>query len=287
MTIATDDGRFAPCGSHRDTGPSQIAVRMLRILIVDDEPLARAHLRSLLEGDPGVIVAGECGDGAAAVAAISCDPPDLVLLDIQMPELDGFDVVRAVGVEQMPLVIFVTAHDAHALEAFAVHAVDYLLKPVAERRLLATVARAKRLAAVPVRSRAAEVAALAALITDVSASRPAPPTELPRFAIRGNGRVTLVPAADIDWVEAMDNYVRVHIGPTTHTIRDTLTHVVRRLPPHMFLRIHRSAAINVRRVRELRTLTGTQHVVILADGTRVAAGRRHRPAIRRLLRQSL
>jgi two-component system, LytTR family, response regulator len=259
---------------------------MLRTLIVDDEPLARAHLRSLLEGDAGVVVAGECGDGAGAAAAITSDPPDLVLLDIQMPELDGFDVVRAVGVEQMPLVIFVTAHEAHALEAFAVHAVDYLLKPVAEDRLLAAVARAKRLAAAPVRSRAAEVAALAALITDVSAGRSAP-GEHPRFAIRGNGRVTLVPPADIDWVEAMDNYVRVHIGPTTHTIRDTLTRVVRRLPPNMFLRVHRSAAINVGRVRELRTFAGAQHVVVLADGTRVAAGRRHRPAIRKLLRQSL
>jgi two-component system LytT family response regulator len=260
---------------------------MLRVLIVDDEPLARAHLRSLLEGDSSITIAGECGDGASAAAAITNDPPDLVLLDIQMPELDGFDVVRAVGVEQMPLVIFVTAHDAHALDAFAVHAVDYLLKPVAEDRLLAAIARAKRLAAVSVRSRAAEVAALAALITDVSAGRPAAAPEHPRFAIRGNGRVTLVPPADIDWVEAMDNYVRVHIGPATHTIRDTLTRVVRRLPPHMFLRIHRSAAINIGRVRELRTLAGTQHVVILADGTRVAAGRRHRPAIRKLLRQSL
>jgi two-component system LytT family response regulator len=260
---------------------------MLRTLIIDDEPLARAHLRSLLERDPGITIAGECGDGATAVAAITSNPPDLVLLDIQMPELDGFDVVRAVGVERMPLVIFVTAHDAHALDAFSVHAVDYLLKPVAEERLLAAVARAKRLAAVPAQSRAADVAALAALITDVSASRPGVPAETARFAIRGNGRVTLVPAADIDWVEAMDNYVRVHIGPATHTIRDTLTRVVHRLPSHMFLRVHRSAAINIGRVRELRTLAGTQHVVILADGTRVAAGRRHRPAIRKLLRQSL
>jgi two-component system, LytTR family, response regulator len=260
---------------------------MLRTLIVDDEPLARAHLRSLLAQDPGVVVAGECGDGVGAVAAITRDLPDLVLLDIQMPELDGFDVVRTVGVERMPLVIFITAHDAHALEAFSVHAVDYLLKPVEEDRLLAAVARAKRLAAAPSQSRSADVAALAALISDVSAARGTAATEPPRFAIRGNGRVMLVPAADIDWVEAMDNYVRVHVGPTTHTIRDTLTRVVHRLPADMFLRVHRSAAINIGRVKELRTLAGTQHVVVLADGTRVAAGRRHRPAIRRLLRQSL
>jgi two-component system LytT family response regulator len=210
-----------------------------------------------------------------------------VLLDIQMPELDGFDVVGTVGVERMPLVIFVTAHDAHALEAFAVHAVDYLLKPVADDRLLAAVTRAKRLAGASSHSRSAEVAALAALITDVTAARGTASADPPRFAIRGNGRVMLVPPSDIDWVEAMDNYVRVHVGPTTHTIRDTLTRVVRRLPPDMFLRVHRSAAINVGRVRELRTLAGTQHVVVLADGTRVAAGRRHRPAIRKLLRQSL
>jgi two-component system LytT family response regulator len=260
---------------------------MLRTLIVDDEPLARAHLRSLLEADPDVVVAGECGDGAGAVAAITHGRPDLVLLDIQMPELDGFDVVGTVGVERMPLVIFVTAHDAHALEAFAVHAVDYLLKPVADDRLLAAVTRAKRLAGASSHSRSAEVAALAALITDVTAARGTASADPPRFAIRGNGRVMLVPPSDIDWVEAMDNYVRVHVGPTTHTIRDTLTRVVRRLPPDMFLRVHRSAAINVGRVRELRTLAGTQHVVVLADGTRVAAGRRHRPAIRKLLRQSL
>ena len=262
---------------------------MLRVLIVDDEPLARAHLRSLLKGDPSIIIAGECGDGASAVAAMTSDPPDLVLLDIQMPELDGFDVVRAVGVEQMPLVIFVTAHDAYALDAFAVHAVDYLLKPVAEDRLLAAVGRAKGLAAVSVRSRAAEIAALAALITDVSAVVTHGLHEPARFAIRGN-RSRHARATGRYRLGRGDGQLcaRAHRSRhATHTIRDTLTRVVRRLPPHMFLRVHRSAAINIGRVRELRTLAGTQHVVILADGTRVAAGRRHRPAIRKLLRQSL
>jgi two-component system LytT family response regulator len=204
-----------------------------------------------------------------------------------MPELDGFDVVQAVGVDRMPLVVFVTAHDVHALEAFAVHAVDYLLKPVAEPRLLAAVARAKRLADASAGTRAAEVATLSALITDVANGRAAARGEPPRFAIRANGRVTLVPPGEIDWVEAMDNYVRIHIGPATHTIRDTLTHVVGRLPASMFLQVHRSAVINIGRVRELRTLSGAQYIVVLADGTRVAAGRRHRIAIRKLLSQSL
>jgi two-component system, LytTR family, response regulator len=259
---------------------------MLRALIIDDEPLARAHLRSLLSADKDVAVVGECGNGTDAVTAILRDKPDLVLLDIQMPELDGFDVVQAVGPDRMPLVVFVTAHDIHALEAFAVHAVDYLLKPVAEPRLLAAVTRAKRLADGSAATRAAEVAALTALITDVSNDRTGR-GEPPRFAIRTNGRVTLVPPREIDWVEAMDNYVRIHIGPSTHTIRDTLTRVVGRLPANMFLQVHRSAVINVGRVRELRTLPGAQYIVVLADGTRVAAGRRHRIAIRKLLSQSL
>jgi two-component system LytT family response regulator len=260
---------------------------MIRALIVDDEPLARTHLRSLLAADPEVVVVGECGNGGDAVAAISSDPPDLVLLDIQMPELDGFDVVRAVGVHRMPLVVFVTAHDAHALDAFAVHAVDYLLKPVAEHRFQTAMARAKRLAGASPASRAADVAALSALIADVSTDRASATGGFPPFAIRGIGRVRLVPPGEIDWLEAMDNYVRVHVGPVTHTIRDTLTHVVRRLPAHMFLRVHRSAVINIGRVRELRTLPGAQYVVVLADGTRVAAGRRYRTAIRTLLHQSL
>ena len=256
---------------------------MVRALIVDDEPLARAHLRSLLGADPDIRIIGECGNGMDAVAAIIRDRPDLVLLDIQMPELDGFDVVQAVGVDRMPLVVFVTAHDTHSLEAFAVHAVDYLLKPVAEDRLLAAVGRAKQLAGAAAGSRAADVAALTALITDVSSDRAASNREPPRFVIRRNGSITLVPPGEIDWLEAMDNYVRVHVGAATHTIRETLTHVVRRLPSHMFLRVHRSAAINIGRVRELRTLPGAQYVVVMADGTRVAAGRRHRTAIRKLL----
>jgi two-component system LytT family response regulator len=262
--------------------------RRLRALIVDDERLARERLRELLADEPDVELIGECGNGDDAVAAIERDHPDLVLLDIQMPELDGFGVVRAVGVEQMPAVVFVTAHDEHAVAAFEVHAVDYVLKPVDPERFSEALRRAKRrIAAAPGASARDDDRELrerlAALVAEVSAAvvPTSPPTG--RLAIKGEGRVVFVRIADVDWVEAMDNYVRLHVGRDVHMMRETLSNLETRLAGSTFLRIHRSAIVNIDRIREVQPWFAGDYVVILTDGTKITTGRRYRAAVQGLL----
>jgi two-component system LytT family response regulator len=281
-TIPAQAAAAAPAGAPPAEG------RRLRALIVDDERLARERLRELLAGEPDVELIGECGNGDDAVAAIERDHPDLVLLDIQMPELDGFGVVRAVGVEHMPAVVFVTAHDEHAVAAFEVHAVDYVLKPVDPERFAEAVRRAKRRIAAapggPARDDDRELRErLAALVAEVSAAvvPPAPPTG--RLAIKGEGRVVFVRIADVDWVEAMDNYVRLHVGRDVHMMRETLSNLETRLAGSTFLRIHRSAIVNVDRIREVQPWFAGDYVVILADGTKITTGRRYRAAVQGLL----
>jgi two-component system LytT family response regulator len=291
----------------RATPPSSGAVpgRRLRALVVDDEPLARARLCELLGDEADIDVVAECGNGADAVDAITRDRPDLVLLDIQMPELDGFGVVRSVGVDRMPAVVFVTAHDEHAVAAFEVHAVDYVLKPVDRERFAEALRRARhRIAAAEnvlgqdedrdIRER------LAALVAEVSAAvasgaagaagvaAPGPARGgLARLAVKGDGRVVFVRTADVDWIEAMDNYVRLHVARETHVMRETLSHLETRLPAGTFLRIHRSTIVNVERIREVQPWFGGDYVVILIDGTKLTTGRRYRAAVQTLLDRSL
>jgi two-component system, LytTR family, response regulator len=265
----------------------------LRVLIVDDEPLARARLRELLEDEGDLMIVGECGNGADAVKRITGDEPDLVLLDIQMPEIDGFGVLRAIGTDRMPAVIFVTASDAHAVRAFEVHAVDYVLKPVDRDRLMEAIGRAKhRLGETADRDEDHEVRSrLAALVAEVSAAvattTGAARSGVARLAIKGDGRVIFVRTADVDWIEAMDNYVRLHVGRETHIMRETLTHLEQRLPPQSFLRIHRSTIVNVERIREVQPWFAGDYVLILGDGTKLTTGRRYRAAVQALLDRAL
>jgi two-component system LytT family response regulator len=274
--------------SHRGPEP-----RSLRVLIVDDEPLARARLRELLAEEADLEIVGEYGNGADAVTGITEDDPDLVLLDIQMPEIDGFGVVRAVGPERMPAVVFVTASDAHAVRAFDVHAVDYVLKPVDQDRLLEAVGRAKRrIGATPERGADRDIhARLAALVAEVSAvvaTTTAPGHGgVPRLAVKGDGRVVFVRTSDVDWIEAMDNYVRLHVGRETHLMRETLSHLEARLPRGAFLRIHRSTIVNVDRIREVQPWFAGDYVLILGDGTKLTTGRRYRAAVQGLLDRGL
>jgi two-component system, LytTR family, response regulator len=216
-----------------------------------------------------------------------------VLLDIQMPEIDGFGVVRAVGADRMPAVIFVTASDAHALRAFDVHAADYVLKPVDRDRLLEAIERARRRV-----GRTAEYeedrairARLAALVAEVTAAvttaSSAGRTGVTRLAVKGDGRVVFVRTADVDWIEAMDNYVRLHVGRETHLMRETLSHLEQRLNAQSFLRIHRSTIVNVDRIREVQPWFAGDYVLILGDGTKLTTGRRYRGAVRQLLDRSM
>ena len=216
-----------------------------------------------------------------------------------MPELDGFGVVRTVGPDRMPAVIFVTASDAHALRAFEVHAVDYVLKPVDQDRLLESVRRAKhRVAAAEsgsaIREEEEVRARLAALISEASAavattrgaSTPVQPGA-DRIAVKGDGRVVFVRTADVDWVEAMDNYVRLHVGREAHMMRGTLSHLEERLAPPTFLRIHRSTIVNVERIREIQPWFAGDYVLILSDGTKLTTGRRYRATVKALLERAL
>lgn len=246
---------------------------MIRTLIVDDEPLAREGLRAALRDHPDIEVVGECRDGATAVDAIEAERPDLILLDIQMPGLDGFAVLERVGFDAVPAVIFVTAHDEYAVRAFDAHAVDYLLKPFADDRLARALER--------VRARRRETSAAGAaetLAALVRSYRDAPeaPTYRKRLLARDGERVVFVRTEDIEWLQADGNRVRVHTGDSEYTIRATLSGTLDELDPVRFVRAHRSAAVNLDRVRELQTWFGGDAVAVLESGAHVKVSRQYR-----------
>jgi two-component system, LytTR family, response regulator len=248
----------------------------LRTLIVDDEPVARAHLRALLESRDDIEVIGECGDGRSAVERIRMESPDLVLLDVQMPELSGLDVVREIGPDRMPPVVFVTAYDQHALAAFEVHATDYILKPVHRGRFTRAIDRVVRLArAEPAVGRPA----LAQLVDELSAVR----APVDRLAIKVGDRVLYLKLADIDWIEAADDLVRIHAARHVYDHRSTLAQLEQRLPSSRFLRIHRSTIVNVERIREFQPWFQGDWILVLADGTRLQSGKSYRQKIRELI----
>jgi two-component system, LytTR family, response regulator len=256
----------------------------LRALIVDDEPIARRGIRARLAGT-GIEVAAECGDGEEAVRAIRELAPDLVFLDVQMPGLDGFAVIQAVGADAMPTVIFVTAYDAHALRAFEAHALDYLLKPIDDERFALALARARvriaerRDGALGRRLRAMLVESEAST-TPVLAGVPAPSSRIP---IRDRGRIVLLDADEVTWVEADGDYVRVHAGGRGYLVRETMAAIEARLDPARFARIHRSAIVNISRVRELTALPNHDYVIVLRDGTRLRSSRRYADRLRAMV----
>lgn len=256
-------------------------LRPTRVLIVDDEPLARAHMRELLADAGGVEVIGECGDGREAVRRIRAEAPDLVLLDIQIPELDGFGVVREIGATRMPMVIFVTAYDEYALQAFDVSALAYLLKPVSRERFASALERARAL----MRAGAAQETAsrLGILLERMSEARP----HSDRLSIKVDGRVLFVGVDEIDWLEADDNHVKVHAGQRTHQVRGTMASFEKRLPRGKFLRIHRSTMVNVRRIAEVQPWFAGDYVFILTGGARLTSGRSYRQAIHEFMDRQL
>jgi len=255
----------------------------LRTLVVDDEPLARRGICARLQRVPYVEVVGDCENGREAVDAIRSLAPDLVFLDVQMPGLDGFDVLRAVGAAAMPSVIFVTAFDEHALRAFDVHALDYLLKPIDDDRFYQAVERAYTHHAQ--RRDSAVGRRLSALLTDVKpiAARqeekrpiPAPSPAAERFVIKTGGRIFFVKAEEIDWIEAAGDYVCLHVGVQSHLLRETMAAMDERLDPHRFLRIHRSTIVNAERIRELRAHYNGEYRMLLHDGTELKTSRSYR-----------
>jgi two-component system LytT family response regulator len=253
----------------------------IRTLIVDDEPLARQHLRSLLLDDGDIDVIAECGNGRDAVSLIRDKHPDLVVLDIQMPELNGLGVIDEVGPETMPATIFVTAHDEYAVKAFDAHAVDYVMKPVDRERFHDAIERVKE------RLRDTNDATPAPLVGLVDQLRAEGTMAPRRIALKRDGRLLFVRVDDIDWIEAADDHVVVHVGRDVFRQRDTLTRLEQRLPSHKFLRVHRSSIVNVDRIREMQPWFQGDFVLIMADGTRVTTGRSYRERVREFIERSL
>jgi two-component system LytT family response regulator len=255
----------------------------IRALLVDDEALARSRLRSLLGAEPDIEIIGECGDGGSAVKDIETLVPDLVFLDVQMPEADGFDVLDAVGLPTMPVVVFVTAYDGYALRAFEVHALDYLLKPFSRDRFQTALARARE----EVRRRRDDPASdreqLAALVRELRESGKRPR----RLIVRDGGRVSFLRVEEIDWVESAGNYLRIHVGAETHLVRGTLKGCAERLDPECFLRISRSTIVNLERVRAVHPWTRGELVVVLRDGTQLPTTGHHGHRLRERLKSSL
>jgi two-component system LytT family response regulator len=240
----------------------------INALIVDDEPLALARLRKMLALEPEVEIAGECGNGAEAINFIRSHPPDLVFLDVQMPEVSGFDVLRAIPVASLPAVIFVTAHDQHAVEAFEVDALDYLLKPFTQARLKASVSRVR------LHLQARDVSALNQHLAEwLHKTPPAGPAYLNRFAIKNGSQTTFIKVEDVDYVEAASNYAVLHTAGGNHVVRETLLNLEATLPPRKFRRISRSVIVNLERIREIHADARGDHLVVLQSNHQLSLTR--------------
>jgi two-component system LytT family response regulator len=255
-------------------------VSELRVLIVDDEPLARRGVRQLLEPHGDVRIVGEAGSGRAAVELIGTLRPDLLFLDVQMPGLDGFGVIEAVGEGHMPVTIFVTAYDQFALRAFDAHALDYVLKPYDAERLDLALERART--QLNGRKQAVIDERLGRLLEELRTRN----QYLERLVVRSGGRILILRVADIDWIEAASNYVRLHSGGKEFLLRETMTALEAKLDPMDFVRIHRSTIVRVDRIRELEPLFQGDYVVILGDGTRLTSSRGYREKLQDLLQGS-
>lgn len=245
----------------------------IRVLIVDDEPLARARIRGALAGDAEVGGVHECADGFEAVDALRKRPVDLVYLDVQMPEKSGFEVIEEVGVERMPAVVFVTAFDDYALRAFEVYALDYLLKPFDETRFKRTLERAKAQIA-----KAGDGGFRERLFSMVEEVR-ARSQHLERVLVRKGERMFFLKVRDVDWIKAEGNYVRLHAGRDSYLLRETIQSLEAALPPDLFQRVHRSAIVNLDRVKEIHQMFNGGYEFILTDGTRLPLGRKYREKI--------
>lgn len=244
---------------------SEVAPARIRALIVDDEPLARSNILHLLRASPDVEILGECDSAKAALEAIRTQRPDLVFLDVRMPEYDGFDILEMLGAEAPPAVIFVTAYDQYALKAFDTGALDYLLKPFNNTRFARALERAKERIAL----------------------RRQTPARIDRLTIKSAGSVVFLPIADIDWIEASDYYASLHVGTKTHLVRRSMNDLESDLGPVQFCRIHRSTIVNLDRVREIRFDSDAEYELVLANGTKLRLSRRYRKDLQSRLGQSV
>lgn len=256
----------------------------IRVLIVDDEPLAREGIRLLLEDEPDIEIVGEAADGAEALRAIESLRPKLVFLDVQMPGMNGMEVLKQLDKANMPEVIFVTAYDQYALKAFEVHALDYLLKPFNRERLHQALQRALR----HLRRRHLDnlEERLLALLDAYKSEAAVVPTYVQRLVVKSAGYIFFLTVDEIDWIEAAGNYVRLHVAGKTHLLRETMSAMEQKLDPATFVRIHRSAIVNLHRIKRLRPLQNSEYTLLLHDGTELTSSRRYRKNLNVLLESS-
>ena len=252
--------------------------KKLRIIIVDDEPIGREGVRVQLSHQLDVEVAAECANGPQAVAAIEELRPDLVFLDVQMPGMDGFDVLQTIGGNSMPAVVFVTAYDKYALKAFEVNAIDYLLKPFDRERFERAFSRARE------RIQQAETGALRLRLNHLLAAIRPQQKYLERLVVKSSGRIFFLEVSEVDWIEAADNYVSLHLGKESHLIRETLKSLETKLNPDRFVRVRNSAMINLKRVKELHPLFKGEYEILFHSGQKLRSSRRYRKRIAELLR---
>jgi two-component system LytT family response regulator len=248
----------------------------IRALIVDDEELARGRIRKLVAGQPDLEIVGECSNGPEAIDAIRRQRPDLVFLDVQMPEVSGFDVLRALPAETWPMVIFVTAHDRHAVAAFEVHALDYLLKPFTQARLLAAVQRARQ------HLRMRDTAKLNEQLAEWLKAAVPKPAYLSRIAVKTGHQTLFIRVEDIDYIESAANYAVLQTRGENHVLRETLTHLEAKLSPRLFLRISRSILVNLERIKGLQASSGGEYLIVLQDGKQLLLTRGLREVQERL-----
>jgi two-component system LytT family response regulator len=258
-----------------------VLVTKIRTLIVDDEPMARERVLTLLKQQPDIEVVGDCADGAQALSAIERLEPELVFLDIQIPVMDGFGVIRALSPNRIPMVVFTTAYDEYALRAFEVHALDYLLKPFGRDRLQQCLDHARHQRD---RARAGELGkSLMALVQDFKPEQ----KKQDRLVVKSGGRVFFVRTDDIDWIEASGNYVRLHLKEQSFLFRETMNQMESRLDPQRFFRIHRSRIVNTERIKELQPWFNGEYVVVLHNGTQLRLSRSYREKLEERLGKAI
>lgn len=242
----------------------------MKVLIVDDEPLARERVRRHLRDEPGVEIVGEAGNGREAVTEIEEKTPDLVFLDVQMPEMNGFDVLKALEENKIPAIVFTTAYDKYAIQAFEFHALDYLLKPFSRERFSRAVRHAREQLENSRQSGSIDER-LVSLLENLKAKK-----YLERIVVKNSGRVFFIKTEEIDWIEAAGNYLKLHVGRDAHLIRETMQSIEAKLDPEKFFRIHRSTLVQIDRIKELHPLFGGDYAVILRNGTELNLSRNYR-----------
>jgi two-component system LytT family response regulator len=269
--------------THAGASPSPMVPlqKAIRVVLADDERLAREKLRLLLASESGIEIVAECGDGAQAVSAIRTHQADLAILDVQMPGMEGFQVLSQLSAAEMPVVIFATAYDQYALRAFEANALDYLLKPFDQERLHNAIEKARlHLSG----SQNREITRrILDLLSQIVPGMPVPAPGESRLVIREKGRIIFLNLDQIDWIDASANYVRLNVGKESHLVRETIGKIAERLDPNHFVRIHRSTIVDVRKIKELIPVNSGEYIVVLRNGKELSCSRGHRAALQSLI----